>query len=88
MGKRVMVMEVPGNRRRGRPKRITSGTTCRRENCQGRKNMTGLKGGVSQETSTNAYKWERMRKKKLAHLTLLPAVFGDKPVPGQRFCSK
>ena len=35
VGKRVMAMEVPGKRRRGRPQRdgwIASGTTCQREN--------------------------------------------------------
>ena len=49
VGKRVMAMEVPGKRRRGRPKRrwLVSGTTCQRENCQGRTRKTGLNGGVS-----------------------------------------
>ena len=50
VGKRVMAMEVPGKRRTGRPKRrwlVTSRTTCRRENCQGRTCKTGLNGGVS-----------------------------------------
>ena len=53
VGKRVMAMEVPGKRRRGRPKqrrdgcRITSGTTCRSENCQGRTRKTRLNGGLS-----------------------------------------
>ena len=50
VGKRVMAMELPGKRRRGRPKRrcwIASGTTCRSENCQGRTRKTGLNGGVS-----------------------------------------
>ena len=45
VGKRVMAMEVPGKRRRGRPKRrgwIASGTTC-----QGRTRNTWLNGGVS-----------------------------------------
>ena len=49
VGKKVMVMEVPGERR-GRPKRggwITSRTTCQRENCQGRTHKTELNGGVS-----------------------------------------
>ena len=45
-GKRVMAMEVPGKRRRGIGW-ITSGTSCRRDNCQGRKRKTGLDGGVS-----------------------------------------
>ena len=31
---------------------IASGTTCRKENCQGRTRKTGLDGGVSQDTST------------------------------------
>ena len=31
---------------------IALGTTCRRENCQGRTRKTGLDGGVSQDTST------------------------------------
>ncbi len=50
VGKRVMGMEVPGKRRRVRPKWgvcITSITTYRRENCQGRTRETGLNGGVS-----------------------------------------
>ena len=53
VGKRVMAMEVSGGggRRRGRPKRscgwIASGTTCQRENCQGRTRKTWLNGGVS-----------------------------------------
>ena len=48
--KRVMVVGVPGKRRRGRPRRcgwIASGTTCRRENCQERKRKTDFNGGVS-----------------------------------------
>ena len=55
VGKRVMAMEVPGERRRGRPKRrgwIASGTNFQRENCQGRTRKTWLNGGVSQDTST------------------------------------
>ena len=51
VGKRVMAIEVPGKRRRGRPKRrwldIAPGTTCQRENYQGRTRKTGLNGGVS-----------------------------------------
>ena len=42
--KRVVAMEVPGKRRRGRPKRRwldSTGMTCRRENCQGRTRKTG-----------------------------------------------
>ena len=45
VGKRMVVMEVPGKRRRGRPKGggwITSRTICRREKCQ--KHKTGLNG--------------------------------------------
>ena len=51
VGKRVMAMEVPGKRRRGRPKRrrldsirndLSGG-----ENCPGRTRKTGLNGGVS-----------------------------------------
>ena len=54
VGKRVMVMEVPGKRKTGRQSGggwIASGTTCRRENCQGRTHKTGLNGGVSQDAS-------------------------------------
>ena len=53
VGKRVMGMEVPWKRRRGRPKRRWldninfTRTTCRRANCQGRMRKTGLNGGVS-----------------------------------------
>ena len=50
VGKRVMGMEVPGKRRRGRPERrgrITSRTTCRRESCQGRTRKTEFNGGVT-----------------------------------------
>ena len=51
MGKRVMVMGVPGKRRRGRPNQrwfwTTSGTTCRGENGQGRKRKTEFNGGIS-----------------------------------------
>ena len=47
VGKGVMVMEVPGKRRRGRGCWITSGTTCRRKNCRGRKRKTKFNGGVS-----------------------------------------
>ena len=56
VGKRVMAMEVPGKRRRGRPKSgggwIQSGTTCRRKTYQGRTRKTVLNGAVSQDTST------------------------------------
>ncbi len=50
VGKRVMVMEVPG--KEGEEDQsgggwITSRTTCWRENCQGRTRKTGLNGGVS-----------------------------------------
>ena len=51
IGKRVMGMEVPGKRRRGRPLSgggwIPSGTTCLRKNYQGRTRKTVLNGGVS-----------------------------------------
>ena len=50
VGKRVMAMEVPG--KEGEEDQsgggwIASGTTCRRENYQGRTRKTGLCGGVS-----------------------------------------
>ena len=50
VGKRVMSMEVRG--KEGEEDQsgggwIASGTTCRRENCQGRTCKTGLNGGVS-----------------------------------------
>ena len=50
VGKIVMAMEVPGNRRRGRTSGggwIASGMTCRRGNCQGRRRKPELNGGVS-----------------------------------------
>ena len=52
MRKRVMVMEVPGKKLEAEEDKsgsgsITSGTTCRLENCQGRKHKTRLNGGVS-----------------------------------------
>ena len=53
VGKRVMGMEVPGKRRRGRPQRRwldSIRTTCRRGGCQGMTRKTGLDGGVSQDT--------------------------------------
>ena len=50
VGKKVMAMEVPG--KVGEEDQsgggwIASGTTCRRDNCQGRTRKTGLNGGVS-----------------------------------------
>ena len=45
-----MVMEVPGKEGEEDPSGVgwlTSGTTCRRENCQGRKLKTEFNGGVS-----------------------------------------
>ena len=50
VGKRVMAIEVPG--KEGEDDQsgggwIASGTTCRRENYQGRTRKTGLNGGVS-----------------------------------------
>ena len=50
VGKRVVVMEVPGKRRRGRPKRRWLGNIrndCRRENRQGRTRKTGINVCVS-----------------------------------------
>ena len=51
VGKRVMAMEVPGKRRRGRPKRrrldSIRNDLSGRENCPGRTRKTGLNGGVS-----------------------------------------
>ena len=51
VGKRVMAMEVPG-KMEGEEEQsgvgwIASGTTCQRENCQGRTRKTVLNGGVS-----------------------------------------
>ena len=49
MGKRVMAMEVPekkGEEDRSGGSWITSGRSCRRENCQGRKRKTEFNGGV------------------------------------------
>ena len=57
-----MVMEVPGKRRRGRPKQRwldnTKKDLSERANCQGRKRKTGLNGGVSYETSTPHKSWK------------------------------
>ena len=51
VGKRVMAMEVPRKRRRGRPKRMwldsTRNDLSEREYCQGRIRKTWLNGGVS-----------------------------------------
>ena len=50
VGKRVMVMDVRGKEGEGDQSGgdwTTSGTTCRRENCQWRRRKTGLNGGVS-----------------------------------------
>ena len=48
MGKRVMVMEVPGKRRKTEAEVvgywITSRKTCRRANCQGTARKTELNG--------------------------------------------
>ena len=56
VGKRVMGMEVPGKRRRGRPKRrwldSIRNDMSERGGCQRRTRKTGLDGGVSQDTST------------------------------------
>ena len=54
VGKRVMVMEVPGKRRRGRPKQRwldnIKNNLSERENCRGGSVGPGLNGGVSLET--------------------------------------
>ena len=50
--KRVLVMEVQGKRRRGRPKWMWLDniiTICARENCKRRKRKTVLNGGASYE---------------------------------------
>ena len=51
VGKRVMAMEVPGKRRRGRPKwrwlDSIRNNLSEREDCQGMKRKTELNGGVS-----------------------------------------
>ena len=48
VGKRVMAMEgKEGEEVQSGGGWITSGTTCRRENCQGRTRKTGINGGVS-----------------------------------------
>ena len=54
VGKRVMGMEVPGKRRRGRPKRrwLDSMRNDLSGGCQRRTRKTGLDGGVPQDTST------------------------------------
>ena len=46
VGKRMVVMEVPGEEDRGEGGWIASATTCPRENCQGRKRKIGLNGGI------------------------------------------
>ena len=50
VGKRVMGMEVPRKRRRGRPKRrwlYNIKNDLSGENCQGRTRKTGINGGIS-----------------------------------------
>ena len=50
VGKRVMVMEVPGEggeEHQSGGGWITSGTTCQRDKCQERKRKTEFNGGVS-----------------------------------------
>ena len=54
VGKRVMGMEVPGEKKERKSQEdqsgggwIASGTTCRRGGCQRRTRKTGLDGGVS-----------------------------------------
>ena len=53
VGKRVMVMEVSGKRRRGRPKRRwldnIKNDMSEKGSCQGRKRKTELNGGVSKK---------------------------------------
>ena len=50
---------------------ITSGTTCRRENCQGRTRKTGLGVCVSQDTSTPHKSGKICRRRRL----LLPTTY-------------
>ena len=50
---------------------IASGTTCGRENCQGRTRKTGLDVGVSQDTSTPHKSGKRCRRRRL----LLPTTY-------------
>ena len=74
VGKRVMGMEVPG--KEGEEDQsgsgwIASGTTCRRENCQGRTRKTGLGVGVSQDTSTPHKSGKRCRRRR----RLLPTTY-------------
>ena len=45
VGKIIISMEVPGEEDQSEGGWIASGTTCRRENCQGRTRKTGLNGG-------------------------------------------
>ena len=55
VGKRVLGMEVPGKRRRGRPKRRwmdNNRNDLSERGCRRRTRKTGLEVGVSQDTST------------------------------------
>ena len=52
VGKRVMGMEVPGKRRRGRPNRRWLDSIRNDLSERGLSEETGLAGGVSQDTST------------------------------------
>ena len=77
--KRVTVMEEPGERRRDRSGGgwITSGTTCRWENCQGRKRKTEFNGGAPYLESSTPHKsgkgWGRRRKERYVYNTKLCA---------------
>ena len=68
VGKRVMGMEVSGEKKERKNKAeigwITSGTTCRRVNCQESTRKTGLYGGVSQDTSTPHKSGKRCRRRR------------------------
>ena len=66
VGKRVMGMEVPGKRRRGRPTwEWLDSITCGRETCQRRTRKTGLHVGVSQDTSTPHKSGKTCRRRRL-----------------------
>ena len=74
VGKRVMGMECrgkEGEEDQSGSDLIASGTTCGRENCQGRTHKTGLDVGVSQDTSTPHKSGKRCRRRRL----LLPTTY-------------
>ena len=83
IGKRVMVMEVPGKRKRGRPKRRwldnIKNDLWERENnyCQGRKRKTEFIGGVSQETSTPHKSGKGCGRRKYCADTIFLCMEGD-----------